>query len=248
MTVARTDAAQNFSGTNYFSGLVGFGSSLPNSNNLISIQGNGQLSGSTQYGLYSNPVSTSAATGFTVGVFGQATTSAASYAPAALVGVDVGSNVLGSGSSTANSIGVYINDQTVGTNNYGIDSLVSSGTSKYNIYAAGTADNKFVGHVYLNTGTTAPTIASGACGATTNGTVAGSDQAGLITIGAAATTSCAISFGSTWQVAPRACTYSPANTGAAAVTVLSYMSAIGTTGFTITGAVLASTNWYYHCF
>jgi hypothetical protein len=98
---------------------------------------------------------------------------------------------------------------------------------------------------------TAPTIASAACGALTNGTIgAGSnDQAMLIQIGAAATTSCAISFAGTWTAAPRACEITPANAAAAAQgTTGAYVSAISTTTLTITGTALAGANYYAHCY
>ena len=101
--------------------------------------------------------------------------------------------------------------------------------------------------IYADTGDT-PSIASGACGTGTNGSITGSDQAGKITIGASATTACAVTFGSTWSTAPRACTFSAASSGAAAVTVLPYISATSATGFTLSGAVLASTSFYYQCF
>ncbi len=94
-----------------------------------------------------------------------------------------------------------------------------------------------------------PTIASGACGATTNGAiVAGStNQSGSFTIGAAATTTCTVAFSATLSVAPKACTFSAMNAAAAAVTVLPFMSAPTTGGFVFNGAVLANTNWAYHC-
>jgi hypothetical protein len=98
---------------------------------------------------------------------------------------------------------------------------------------------------------TAPTIASAACGALTNGAVvAGSnDQAMSITIGAAATTSCAITFAGTWATAPRACMFTPANaTAAAQGTTLAYVSSITATTLTITGAALANANYYIHCY
>ena len=53
----------------------------------------------------------------------------------------------GAGSTITNLHGLYISDQTQGTNNYGITSLVSSGTNKFNIYASGTADNYFAGNL-----------------------------------------------------------------------------------------------------
>ena len=95
--------------------------------------------------------------------------------------------------------------------------------------------------------TSAPTITSGTCGTGTNGSVAGSDQGGLITIGSATTTSCPVVFSATWPVAPKSCTFSPATSASAAVTVLAYISALGTGGFTLSGSVLASTSFYYQC-
>lgn len=94
-----------------------------------------------------------------------------------------------------------------------------------------------------------PTISSGDCGATTNGTVSGTsnDHDGQINIGSATTTICTVTFGVTYATAPRACVISPASAGAAALTVLSYVSSVGTSNFVITGAALASTSFYYHC-
>jgi hypothetical protein len=100
---------------------------------------------------------------------------------------------------------------------------------------------------HLSLGGAAPTIASGDCGTTTNGSVAGTDHAGVITIGAVATTACKVTFGTAWTAAPHACVFSPASSGAAAITVLAYNSAITTTYFTISGAALASTVFNYWC-
>jgi hypothetical protein len=119
---------------------------------------------------------------------------------------------------------------------------------------AGTAQTLLALTMYRKTGQivlpgSVPTIASGACGTTTNGTISGSNQAGKITIGSATTTACAVSFSATLTVAPVSCTFSPANATAAAIgTTVPYISAISTGGFTLTGSVLASTNWYYQCF
>lgn len=96
-----------------------------------------------------------------------------------------------------------------------------------------------------------PTIASGACGASTNGTLASgsTNQSGEVEIASATTTSCAVSFSTTLSSAPLACILFPANAGAAATgTTVARVSAISTGGFTITGSALASTNYYYHCF
>jgi hypothetical protein len=91
-------------------------------------------------------------------------------------------------------------------------------------------------------GTGVPTIASGACGATTNGTLsaAANDHAGEIIIGAATTTTCAVTFSSSYATAPRAVLLTPA-VGTVAPTV----SALSASGFTIAATALASTSFYY---
>lgn len=95
-----------------------------------------------------------------------------------------------------------------------------------------------------------PTIASGTCGATTNGTVvAGStNQAGNINIGSAATTTCTIAFSATLGAAPKSCVIQPTNAAAAAVaTTIAYVSSITTGHFVITGTALANANYSYIC-
>lgn len=91
-----------------------------------------------------------------------------------------------------------------------------------------------------------PTISSGACGATTNGTISGTDQAGLITIGSATTSACAVTFGSsTWASGPNSCVITPSTSSSASA--LAYVSALSASGFTVSGTVLASTSFYYNC-
>lgn len=94
-----------------------------------------------------------------------------------------------------------------------------------------------------------PTIASGACGTTTNGVItSGTNQAGLVTIGAATTTTCTISFSATLPNAPNACVVFPASAGGAATgTTVARVSSITTSQFVITGSALASTAYYYLC-
>jgi hypothetical protein len=93
-----------------------------------------------------------------------------------------------------------------------------------------------------------PTIASGACGTGTNGTISGSNQSGTITIGSATTSSCAVTFGSGPITAPNACLIFPGNaTAAAAGTTLAQAGAPSTTGWTFTGSALASTVYRYLC-
>lgn len=92
----------------------------------------------------------------------------------------------------------------------------------------------------------APSIASGACGASTNGSISGVDAAGEITIGSATSTACTITLGdAAWT--PLSCGVWPANAAAAASTTLGYTSAISAGTWTLTGSVLAPTSWYYDC-
>lgn len=95
--------------------------------------------------------------------------------------------------------------------------------------------------------TGAPTIASGACGASTNGSITGTNQSGVITIGAATTTTCTISFSAT-IVAPGACLIAPGNAAAAATgTTIARVGTPSTTQWTITGSALANTVYSYIC-
>lgn len=95
-----------------------------------------------------------------------------------------------------------------------------------------------------------PTIASGACGATTNGAVvAGStNQSGNITIGSATTTTCTVSFSATLGTAPNACVIFPTNATAAATgTTVARVSSITTAAFVVTGSALTNANYEYIC-
>lgn len=95
-----------------------------------------------------------------------------------------------------------------------------------------------------------PTIASGACGATTNGAVvAGStNQSGNITIGSASTTTCTIAWSATLPVAPNACVFFPANAAAAATgTTVAFVTPPTTAHVVLNGSALANANYSYVC-
>lgn len=95
-----------------------------------------------------------------------------------------------------------------------------------------------------------PTIASGDCGASTNGAVvAGStNEAGSITIGATATTTCKITFAAGLTQAFKACVFFPMNATAAATgTTVARTGAPTLTDVTLTGSALASANYSYLC-
>lgn len=98
-------------------------------------------------GISSSAIYSSDSTGLVSAVFGQVRSAAASFTMANAVGIRAGDAVEGAGSTITNQHGFYVDDQTQGTNNYGITSAVSSGTNKWNIYASGTAANYFAGNV-----------------------------------------------------------------------------------------------------
>jgi hypothetical protein len=122
----------------------------------------------------------------------------------------------------------------------------------------GTIDNMTIGATTPRPGTFSqiipaagvPTIASGACGAAANGAVvAGStNQAGSITIGAATTTTCTITFAAGLTAAPKACVFFPMNAAAAATgTTVARIGAPTTANVVLSGSALASANYAYIC-
>jgi len=155
-------------------------------------------------------------------------------------------DVVGTGhfSGTVQGATINVSATTVPANGMYLPNTNTLGFSS-NTTAAGTIDS--TQHARLG-GTGSPTIGSNACGSTTQGTIgAGStDRSGLVTVGTASVTSCVVSFASTWGTAPRAVILTPANAAAAATgTTLAYVSAVGTTSFTITGTALAGGAYYY---
>ena len=140
------------------------------------------------------------------------------------------------GTTTANAVHLLANGPT-----YNADAITISSSNLVTINGAAT----HTGQLISTFGT--PTIASGACGAGTNGTITGTNQSGIVTIGAAATSTCAISF-STTITAPNACVIFPGNAAAAAQgTTLARVGTPTATSWTITGSALASTVYSYIC-
>jgi hypothetical protein len=109
------------------------------------------LAGSTQRGFYAGATYTSAATANGNSYESVPATAAAAFTMNDLSGFFAANATKGAGSTITNQHGLRIADQTQGTNNYGITSLVSSGTNKWNIYASGTAANYFAGNVGIGT-------------------------------------------------------------------------------------------------
>ena len=112
---------------------------------------NTALTSTSQDGIQSAPVGTSAATTQVRAFSAQPSTAAAAFTCASVYGFRALNAVLGAGSTITNQYGFYVDDQTQGTNNYGIFASVSSGTNKWNIYASGTAANYFAGTLGIGT-------------------------------------------------------------------------------------------------
>jgi hypothetical protein len=114
---------------------------------------NSALTGTQQHGFFSNLTGASDATAQINAFISVPATSATATTTTIVTGYQARDAVKGAGSTITNLYGVYIIDQTQGTNNYGILSAVSSGTNKWNIYASGTAANYFAGNVLVGTTT-----------------------------------------------------------------------------------------------
>ena len=129
-------------------GYMGVGGVLSAANGLR--VGSSALTGTAQTGVNSAPVGTSAATSSVRAFVANLETAAAAFTTSFTAGLLVNDVVKGAGSTITNQYGIQISDQTQGTNNYGITSLVSSGTNKWNIYASGTASNFFGGNTIIS--------------------------------------------------------------------------------------------------
>lgn len=113
------------------------------------------LTGTGQTGVWSRPTGTTAGTTQVNGYVSQPATSASAYTVTSVSGLRAEDVVLGAGSTISDQNGVFVADQTRGTNNFGVRSAVSSGANKWNIYASGTAANYFAGNVEFAAGTAA---------------------------------------------------------------------------------------------
>jgi hypothetical protein len=136
------------------SGKLGFGSA-PATNTGIYYRSTGsQITGSTSaYGIYMDVPFASDVTTLADAARFRVNTAAAAYTLSNAIGLRLVDAVKGSGSTITTLHGLYVADQTQGATNYGIRSLVTSGSNKWNLYVDGTADNYFAGDVGINTDT-----------------------------------------------------------------------------------------------
>lgn len=118
LIVAQPSGLLNLSSTTIDALGVGV-TSLPN-NVALYISGTNPSGTSSQYSLLTQPTFGSAATVTAVGIFTQVSTAATTFTCAEAVGIQIASTIKGSGSTITNNVGLVINSQTVGTNNYAI--------------------------------------------------------------------------------------------------------------------------------
>ena len=127
------------------------------------------LTGTAQAGVLSYVRGSAEATGAVDAFYARAETSAGSQTTGRTSGLVVLDAVKGAGSTITTAYGVWILDQTQGTNNYGITSEVSAGANKRNLNITGTADNVLMGNTGI--GTAGPVarldVVGGATGAET---------------------------------------------------------------------------------
>ncbi len=128
-----------------------------------------------------------------------------------------------------------------------IINVPASGTIMFRINNATAARIDAAGHLWGSDNET-PTIATNACGSATQGTVSGTDQSMLVTVGTVGVTSCTVTFGAAWAARSPHCSMTPANTAAAAQgTTGAYLPSPSGTTFVITGAALAGAAYQVHC-
>jgi hypothetical protein len=90
-------------------------------------------------------------TGAARGFFSSLAT-AASATTTSVLHFNAGNTQVGAGATLTNEIGFFAGSGiTSGTNNYGFYGDIASGSNRYNVYMAGTADNYFAGNVGIGT-------------------------------------------------------------------------------------------------
>jgi hypothetical protein len=104
------------------------------------------------------------------------------------------------------------------------------------------------GHARFSATSTAPSIVTNDCGSTSQGTVAGTDQSMLVTVGTASVTTCKVTFGTAWGAALPHCSMAPANSTAAAQgTTVAFLNSPISASVTISGTALAGAAYQITC-
>lgn len=125
----------------------------------LMIGGSGQT-GASQFGASCDITSTSTATSNSFGLYTRSTLITGSYTTTRAGGIYVDNMPVISGPTLTQQIGVFVNDQSRGVNNFGVYCNVSAASGKWGWYGNGSADNYSAGSWILGN-TSLPTVSSG---------------------------------------------------------------------------------------
>jgi hypothetical protein len=131
---------------NYFAGNVGIGVTPSAGQSLV--VGKDITGAVGSYAVHLNGTIQSGVTSVAYGVRTNLSTVASAFTLANLRHHDATQGTFGAGSTVTNQSGFFVDNSLIGaTNNYGFFGNIPSGTSRWNFYAGGTADNYFAGNV-----------------------------------------------------------------------------------------------------
>jgi hypothetical protein len=135
---------------NFLQGSLGIGSTTLTNRD---IRINRALTGSTAaYSIYTSSVLQSDVTGSSYGIVSQIGTAAASFTATQITQISATQGTFGAGSVVTNQIGFDVNSNLTGaTNNFAIQGNIASGTGRFNLYMAGSAQNYLAGSLGINT-------------------------------------------------------------------------------------------------
>ena len=142
-------------------GRIGVGSEGPTSDVLMRlVSAPGNTTGVNQYATFNILQLGSDCTGTGFGNYSRVDTNAASFTCGDVAAFVAASTIKGAGSTISRNYGYFCYDQTVGGENYGYYSAVSSGTSKWAFFGAGTAQSYLGGTLKIG-GTAARATTAG---------------------------------------------------------------------------------------
>jgi hypothetical protein len=126
-----------------FSGNVGIGASV---SSIVSLSINKIITGGVSaFGVYQNGTVQSTVTSVAHGFYNQLNTQAATFTLSLYRHFFADNGTLGAGTTINNQYGFVVADLYQATNNYGFFGGVTAGSSKWNLYMNGTADNYLAG-------------------------------------------------------------------------------------------------------
>ena len=140
----------NGTANNYLAGSLGIGST---SLSLFGLRISKTITGGTiAYNQFNDGSVQSDVTSEAMYYSTNATTAAAAFTLTNLFHYRARYNVFGAGSAVTNQYGFFVDSTlTAATNNYGFWSAIPSGTNRWNLYMAGTADNYMAGKLGIGT-------------------------------------------------------------------------------------------------